>query len=130
MNGRVYDPELGRFTSADPFVQFPFSTQGLNRYTYVNNNPLLFTDPSGYSIFDKWGKKTKKFLKKNRISRKGIQRYARGSLKYGLVFGNPNVQRYVANHRWAQTVIQFGVTAVGTVLGGPAGAAAPARAPG
>ena len=28
MNGRVYDPHLGRFLSADPFVQFPESTQG------------------------------------------------------------------------------------------------------
>ena len=32
MNGRVYDPVLGRFLSADPTVQFPDSTQGLNRY--------------------------------------------------------------------------------------------------
>ena len=48
MNGRVYDPLLGRFLSADPIVQFPKSTQGLNRYTYTNNNPLSFTDPSGF----------------------------------------------------------------------------------
>ena len=51
MNGRVYDPSLGRFMSADPFVQFAESTQGLNRYSYVNNNPLSFTDPSGYFLF-------------------------------------------------------------------------------
>ena len=51
MNGRVYDPSLGRFMSADPFVQFAESTQGLNRYAYVDNNPLSFTDPSGY-FFD------------------------------------------------------------------------------
>ena len=50
MNGRVYDPHLGRFLSADPFVQFPESTQGLNRYSYVDNNPLSFADPSGYFI--------------------------------------------------------------------------------
>ena len=50
MNGRVYDPSLGRFMSADPFVQFPESTQGLNRYSYAANNPLSFTDPSGYFI--------------------------------------------------------------------------------
>ena len=51
MNGRVYDPTLGRFLSADPFVQFPKSTQGLNRYSYVNNNPLSYTDPSGHFFF-------------------------------------------------------------------------------
>lgn len=50
MNGRIYDPIIGRFLSPDPFVQFPESTQGLNRYTYVNNNPLSLTDPSGYFI--------------------------------------------------------------------------------
>ncbi len=58
MNGRVYDPSLGRFMSADPFVQFPESTQGLNRYSYVDNNPLSFTDPSGYFGYDydwDWG---------------------------------------------------------------------------
>ena len=50
MNGRIQDPHLGRFISADPFVQFPESTQGLNRYAYAANNPLSFTDPSGYFI--------------------------------------------------------------------------------
>ena len=48
MNGRVYDPELGRFLSADPFVQAPLSSQSYNRYSYVFNNPLSFTDPSGF----------------------------------------------------------------------------------
>jgi RHS repeat-associated protein len=48
MNGRVYDPLLGRFISADPFVPRPHDGQGLNRYGYVLNNPLAFTDPSGF----------------------------------------------------------------------------------
>jgi RHS repeat-associated protein len=48
MNGRVYDPLLGRFTSADPMTENPFSTQGWNRYSYVGNSPVNFTDPSGY----------------------------------------------------------------------------------
>ena len=52
MNGRIYDPEIGRFLSADPFVQFPHSTQGYNRYSYVGNNPLSYADPSGYFLSD------------------------------------------------------------------------------
>jgi len=48
MGGRVYDPDLGRFISADPFVQEVGDPQNLNRYTYVLNNPLSYTDPSGY----------------------------------------------------------------------------------
>jgi RHS repeat-associated protein len=50
MGGRVYDPEIGRFLSPDPYVQFPASTQGFNRYAYVSNNPLSYTDPSGYFL--------------------------------------------------------------------------------
>jgi hypothetical protein len=48
MNGRVYDPSLARFISADPFVQAPGNTQSFNRYSYVFNNPLAHTDPSGF----------------------------------------------------------------------------------
>jgi len=72
--GRYYDPTIGRFISADPFVQFtngfsqvstpltvnmilsgpsrmmtaPVSPQVLNRYSYVLNNPLRYTDPTGW----------------------------------------------------------------------------------
>ncbi|MFL0102099.1 RHS repeat domain-containing protein, partial [Tenacibaculum maritimum] len=47
MNGRMYDAKLGRFLSPDNFIQEPFSTQSFNRFGYVWNNPLKFTDPSG-----------------------------------------------------------------------------------
>ena len=50
MNGRVYDPALGRFLQADPFVQFPANLQSHNRYSYALNNPLSYTDPSGYFL--------------------------------------------------------------------------------
>ena len=54
MNGRVYDPVLGRFLSADPLIQAPHNTQSYNRYSYVFNNPLSFVDPSGYATEDIW----------------------------------------------------------------------------
>lgn len=52
MNGRLYDPMLARFVSADPYVQAPYNPQSLNRYSYVFNNPLGYTDPSGYFGFE------------------------------------------------------------------------------
>ncbi len=51
MNGRMYDPVLGRFIQADSIVQDPFDPQSLNRYAYVQNNPLSATDPSGNISF-------------------------------------------------------------------------------
>jgi RHS repeat-associated protein len=50
MNGRVYDPTLARFLSADPHIQSPENGQNYNRYSYVTNNPLKYTDPSGYFL--------------------------------------------------------------------------------
>lgn len=52
MNGRTYDPWLGRFMQADPVVQDAMNGQNLNRYSYVLNNPMRYTDPSGYYWFD------------------------------------------------------------------------------
>ncbi|CCD94777.1 hypothetical protein BRAO375_3690005 [Bradyrhizobium sp. ORS 375] len=51
LNGRVYDPLLARFTSADPTVTEPLNPQGWNRYSYVGNDPLTFTDPNGFNWF-------------------------------------------------------------------------------
>ncbi len=48
MNGRVQDPVIGRFLSADPFVPAPFDPQSFNRFSYVRNNTLTLTDPSGF----------------------------------------------------------------------------------
>ena len=49
MKGRMYDPVLARFLTPDPFLASPLSTQGMNRYSYVFNDPLSFTDPSGFT---------------------------------------------------------------------------------
>ena len=57
MNGRIYDPLIGRFMSADPYIQAPDDLQSHNRYAYVMNNPLNLDDPSGYwSISKAWKK--------------------------------------------------------------------------
>jgi RHS repeat-associated protein len=49
MNGRIYDPLLGRFQSADHLIQFPEDLQSYNRYSYVRNNPLTKVDASGFN---------------------------------------------------------------------------------
>jgi RHS repeat-associated protein len=47
MNGRVYDPLLGRFMTPDSIVQ-NVGLQGFNRYSYAINNPLGYVDPNGH----------------------------------------------------------------------------------
>jgi len=53
MNGRVYDPLLGRFLSADPSDALNPGV-GFNRYSYVLNNPLSYRDPTGFILETAW----------------------------------------------------------------------------
>ena len=51
MQARYYDSALGRFISADPSVQNLTNPVTMNRYQYAGNNPVNFTDPSGYGFW-------------------------------------------------------------------------------
>jgi RHS repeat-associated protein len=101
MNGRIYDPALGRVLSADPIIQAPFNSQSYNRYSYVMNNPLALTDPSGYN----W-----------------ITSALRGAI-FGIFSLVPSIgdkiDHYFANNKLGQ----FLLNATLTYIGGPAGAA-------
>ena len=57
MNGRVYDYNVARFASIDPFIQVPKFSQSVNPYSYIMNNPLAGTDPSGYAKEDEQPRK-------------------------------------------------------------------------
>ena len=48
MNGRLYDPMIGRFMQADPLISRPYNLQDFDRYSYCFNNPITCTDPSGF----------------------------------------------------------------------------------
>ena len=47
-NARYYNPTIGRFVSPDTIVPDPSNGRGFNRYRYVRNNPLKYTDPTGH----------------------------------------------------------------------------------
>jgi RHS repeat-associated protein len=51
-NARYYDPSLGRFTQADTIIPQPGNPQAWDRYAYVLNNPLAYTDPSGHFLIN------------------------------------------------------------------------------
>jgi len=50
MNGRMYDPLMSSFLSVDAYVQSPDNSQNFNRYAYCLNNPLKYTDPTGWRM--------------------------------------------------------------------------------
>jgi RHS repeat-associated protein len=47
LNARMYDPWLGRFLAVDPVIASIYRLQALNPYSYVENDPLTLSDPSG-----------------------------------------------------------------------------------
>ena len=47
---RYYDPEIGRFINADSQLNAKDGILGYNLYAYCNNNPIMYSDPSGHSI--------------------------------------------------------------------------------
>jgi RHS repeat-associated protein len=49
-NARWYDPALGRFAQADTMI--PSGVQGMDRYAYANNSPIIYTDPTGHTACD------------------------------------------------------------------------------
>lgn len=51
-HARFYDPLIGRFVQADTIVPGPGSPQSWDRYAYVNNNPINYSDPSGHWVFE------------------------------------------------------------------------------
>src|ERR1700735_3230327 len=73
LNGRVYDPMVGRMISADPTVPDPLNAQSWNRYSYVGNDPLAFTDPSGFSWLSSFFHSVSHFLANNSIVRAVLQ---------------------------------------------------------
>jgi RHS repeat-associated protein len=48
-DARLYDPVVGRFVSADSVVPDKFDSQSWNAYSYCQNNPIKYNDPSGHS---------------------------------------------------------------------------------
>ncbi len=52
MNGRIYDPILAKMLSADPTIPDPSESASYNRYAYVNNNPMRYSDPTGFTPAD------------------------------------------------------------------------------
>jgi RHS repeat-associated protein len=87
LRARWYDPSVGRFINEDTYEGKVTAPQSLNLYTYVRNNPLIFTDPSGHAaapIID-WEDARKEGLKVIEGGAKGAKKSKSNIL--GILFG-------------------------------------------
>ncbi len=87
MGGRIYDPTLGRFMQADPFVHAPLDSQSYNHFAYVRNNPMSYTDPSGFSWWSKTWKKIRPFVGLIAMAIPGIREWALAGPGHAFLFG-------------------------------------------
>ncbi|UDF35494.1 UNVERIFIED_ORG: RHS repeat-associated core domain-containing protein [Shinella sp. XGS7] len=95
MNGRLFDPRLGVFLQADPFIQDMLGLQNYNRYAYCHNSPLICTDPSGYffkSLFKSVSKAFGKVV--NAVVRLGYE--VSGAKFIGISYKNYRVVTAIA----------------------------------
>jgi RHS repeat-associated protein len=117
MNGRVYDPLIGRFLSADPIIQTIELSQALNPYSYVMNMPLTLIDPSGYSWLSKLFSSIGKFFKK-------FWRPILAIVLAAITYGALSSYFAVAQYTFAEHVVAYAITGAvaGGVMGGVKGA--------
>ncbi len=109
MNGRVYDPVLGRFVTADPFLQDPGNLQSYNRYSYVLNNPLMYVDPSGYFSL-------KKVFKAVAIA--VVSYYTAGALMSGYTAAAGGTSVFGVSTVTAANTLGFAASAIGNGIAG------------
>jgi len=110
MNGRVYDPTTARFLSADPHIQAPYDTQSYNRYSYVKNNPLKYTDPSGF-FFKKFFKAIKKVVL-------AIDKFTKKTDLASVILLSKPVRNFFVKYKWARVVLSIVASWFGGPLGG------------
>ncbi|UTM58534.1 hypothetical protein L4174_006780 [Photobacterium sp. CCB-ST2H9] len=113
MNGRMYDATLGRFVSADTFIQAPNNSQSFNRYNYVLNNPMKYTDPSGH-FFKKLFKEIGRFMDKYAVAIVQIALITMASLVPGA--GPWLAMGMAAMFGYAQGGVKGALTSVATSL--------------
>lgn len=115
MGGRIFDPVIGQFLQVDPVLNLDIPSLGLTAYSYCYQNPLFFTDPSGYGFFgDLWHAVNPVNIISNILSDPG-RALVRGLIAGDIVLGNASgVNNFI--DRNAGTIVTIQGTIGGLIL--------------
>ena len=97
---------IGRFLQADPFIQAPKNQQNYNRYSYVLNNPLNFTDPSGYNFLSN--------IYSGLLEKSGIADFQRSLMRNSELNSITHLLIATAGGEWASAFFSFEQSYVAT----------------
>lgn len=126
-NARYYDPVLGRFIQADMIIPNQADPQAFNRYSYVRNNPVNLTDPSGH----RWGfldraadrvrggvRNTADAVRENERVQVAVGVFVQTMVPGGFVPGTVLLSRSEAGRNVLAGEIMIGTAAAGVACGG------------
>ncbi|WP_262461042.1 RHS repeat-associated core domain-containing protein [Alloalcanivorax balearicus] len=123
MGGRIYDPTISRFLSADPVIKGLDQVESYNRYSYALNNPMSITDPSGYSWLSKTWKKLRNSIKKRMGIVLAVFNPQMAIAEVTSRYAGKEMARFAARNKFAGEVFGIvGMAGCGVFTGG-AGAA-------
>ncbi|MCH8543991.1 MAG: hypothetical protein LAT61_10515 [Alcanivorax sp.] len=125
MGGRIFDPAVGRFLGADPVVKGMGDTEAYNRYSYVGNNPMSYTDPTGYfrsglGIGSRFKREARRFESRYRNE---IKAFVTGGMEPLARYGGRELARFVERNKYGGQILGL-VTIAGCSVAS-AGTAAP-----
>ena len=103
LRARYFVPSMGRFLTRDPYRGTPQQPISLNPYTYAANNPVIYSDPTGYNPL-----------------LTGLVGAAIGGMVGGIGYFSTNLHSFDSNEYWT-AVITGGVT--GGLIGSGVGIA-------
>jgi len=106
---RWYSPELGRFVSPDSIVPDPTNSQSWNRYSYVNNRPMILTDPSGHMPAEGCGEDGKNACHASDLE------IAENAQKIAILNYDPSGQKQKENSKKVEKAIEI-IETVGGII--------------
>lgn len=116
MNGRLYDPLIGRMFSPDPLIGDEYNSQSYNKYSYVMNNPLKYTDPTG-NLFVGATSTVVLELGRTIFERGGLEFWHRNNFNNAWARFDPGNEGTISNNAWKIDHGMFAWTDNKTVAG-------------